>query len=66
MLQLPEHERQGIPHHLLDVADPADDFSAGQFFREARTVTEEILQVCMLFNLPAGPPGGLPHVNTHH
>lgn len=42
--KLPEHERQGIPHHLLDVADPADEFSAGQFFHEARKVTEEILQ----------------------
>lgn len=44
-LQLLEHERQSVLHHLLDVAEPSDDFSAGQFFYEARRVTDEILQV---------------------
>ena len=43
-MQLPEHDRQGIPHHLLDVADATDDFSAGVFFQEARRVTADILQ----------------------
>lgn len=43
-LQLPENERQGIPHHLLDVADVTDDFSAGVFFHQARRVTAEVLQ----------------------
>jgi IPP transferase len=44
-VQLMESERQGIPHHLLDVADVTDDFSAGVFFHEARRMTAEVLQV---------------------
>ena len=53
-LQLPEHERQGIPHHLLDVADVTDDFSAGVFFHEARRVTAEVLQAGDLPGSAAG------------
>ena len=45
MPQLPFSERQGIPHHLIDIADPAEDFSAGKFFHMARQTTQEILQV---------------------
>jgi tRNA dimethylallyltransferase len=35
-------ERRGIPHHLLDVADPDQPFSAGQYARMARAAIEEI------------------------
>jgi tRNA dimethylallyltransferase len=47
-------ERRGIPHHLLDVLDPAQDFSAGDFFVLARRAAEDILQV------GAGHLGALP------
>ncbi|EFN51365.1 hypothetical protein CHLNCDRAFT_55198 [Chlorella variabilis] len=37
-------ERRGIPHHLLDVLDPHQDFSAGDFFVRARAAADDILQ----------------------
>lgn len=43
--QIRPEERQGIPHHLLDVLDPSEDFSAGDFFVAARRAAEDILQV---------------------
>ncbi len=44
-LQLPEEEREGIPHHLIDVITPDEDFSAGSFYHLARQATADILQV---------------------
>jgi tRNA dimethylallyltransferase len=38
----PESERRGIPHHLLDVLDPTDGYSAGEYARVARTIIQEI------------------------
>lgn len=35
--------RRGIPHHLIDVFDPVNDFSAGEFFHAARAATADIL-----------------------
>lgn len=35
-------EQQGIPHHLLDVADPAEGFSAAVFQKMAKQRIEEI------------------------
>ena len=35
-------EREGIPHHMLDVADPDREFSAGDYQRQARTALGEI------------------------
>ena len=34
--KLPEGERRGIPHHLIDIVDPDQIFTAGEFAREAR------------------------------
>ncbi|MDQ6698886.1 MAG: tRNA (adenosine(37)-N6)-dimethylallyltransferase MiaA [Acidobacteriota bacterium] len=34
--KLPEAERHGIPHHLIDVLEPGETFSAGEFARRAR------------------------------
>ncbi len=34
--------REEIPHHLIDVADPTEPFSAGRWAREARGAIEEI------------------------
>ena len=35
-------EREGIPHHMLDVADPAEDFSAAIFQKMAREAIADI------------------------
>lgn len=34
-----------MPHHLIDVLDPAADFSAGDFYVLARAAAEDILRV---------------------
>jgi len=36
-------ERQGIPHHLLDICDPAETYSASEFQRDATSLIEKIL-----------------------
>jgi len=35
-------ERRGVPHHLLDVLNPDEYFSAGEFARRARQILYEI------------------------
>jgi tRNA dimethylallyltransferase len=35
-------ERSEVPHHLIDVADPWDDFTVAWFAREARRAVDEI------------------------
>lgn len=35
-------ERQGVPHHLLDILDPAEAFSTGQFRARALELIREI------------------------
>lgn len=35
-------ERLTVPHHLFDVADPDEDYSAGRYAKEARAVAETI------------------------
>lgn len=41
---------QGIRHHLIDVLDPAQDFSAGDFYTLARAAADDILRVCVVFS----------------
>jgi len=36
------HEMQGIPHHMLDVRDPGEDFSAGDYQRMGREAIQDI------------------------
>ena len=38
------NERDGIPHHLFDVADPTEDFSAAAFKGLAREAIDDILK----------------------
>ncbi len=38
----PADERAGIPHHLIDVAEPTDTFTAGDYARLAREKASEI------------------------
>jgi tRNA dimethylallyltransferase len=35
-------ERQGIPHHLIDIADPTEVYTAAQFARDAAAVIREV------------------------
>jgi tRNA dimethylallyltransferase len=35
-------DRRGIPHHLIDIADPTDEYTAAQFARDAAEVVREI------------------------
>ncbi|CAN1307283.1 tRNA dimethylallyltransferase 9, partial [Linum perenne] len=34
---------QEVPHHLINILDPYEDYSVGQFFRDARKATQDIL-----------------------
>ncbi|GFP79623.1 tRNA dimethylallyltransferase 9 [Phtheirospermum japonicum] len=36
-------ERQEVPHHLVDILHPSEDYSVGQFYEDARQKTEDIL-----------------------
>ncbi len=38
----PESERRGIPHHLIDILEPWQHFTAGDYARAARPVLVEI------------------------
>jgi tRNA dimethylallyltransferase len=35
-------ERQGIPHHLIDIADPMEIYTAAQFARDAAAVIRDV------------------------
>jgi tRNA dimethylallyltransferase len=35
-------DRRGIPHHLIDVADPTDDYTAAQYARDAAAAIRDI------------------------
>jgi tRNA dimethylallyltransferase len=41
--KVPADERRGIPHHLIDVADPTEEYTAARFGREAATAARDIL-----------------------
>ncbi|CAI9303762.1 unnamed protein product [Lactuca saligna] len=36
-------ERQEVPHHLIDILHPAEDYSAGNFYDDGRQATKDIL-----------------------
>jgi len=42
-LQISVDERRSIPHHLLDILSPENDFTAGDFYHRARAATQDIL-----------------------
>lgn len=41
--KVPIHERQGVPHHLIDFVPPEINYTAGEWAREALTTIGEIL-----------------------
>jgi tRNA dimethylallyltransferase len=42
--KMPEAERRGIPHHLIDIVEPSQIFTAGEYARHATAVLGEISQ----------------------
>ena len=40
--KVPLSQRGGIPHHLIDVADPTEEYSAARYAREAAAVIRDI------------------------
>jgi tRNA dimethylallyltransferase len=40
--KVPMHERRGIPHHLIDIANPTDEYTAAQFARDAAAVVDRL------------------------
>ncbi|KAH1063585.1 hypothetical protein J1N35_028572 [Gossypium stocksii] len=37
-------DRQEVPHHLIDILHPSEDYSVGKFFEDARQATKDILR----------------------
>jgi tRNA dimethylallyltransferase len=54
--KVPERERLGIPHYLIDIADPEETFTAGEYARRAREVLREIT-TCRKVPILAGGTG---------
>jgi tRNA dimethylallyltransferase len=40
--KVPMHERRAIPHHLIDIADPTDEYTAAQFAKDAAAAIADI------------------------
>jgi tRNA dimethylallyltransferase len=40
--KVPAAEQQGIPHHMVDVADPTEEYSAARYAKEAAAVIREV------------------------
>jgi tRNA dimethylallyltransferase len=41
--KLPPREREGIVHHFLDVLNPDEQYAAGEYMRQARSVLESVV-----------------------
>lgn len=62
-LQLPFEQREGIPHHLIDILDPAEEFSVGDFHSLGRKAAEDIIAVSVL--LSVSDVGTNPHMHLN-
>ena len=40
--KVPAHEQQGVPHHMVDVAAPDEEYSAARYAREAAAAIRDI------------------------
>jgi tRNA dimethylallyltransferase len=40
--KVPPSEQQGIPHHLIDIADPTEEYTAAQYARDAAAVIRDV------------------------
>jgi tRNA dimethylallyltransferase len=41
--KVPMAEREGVPHHLIDIADPTDEYTAAQYARDASACVRDII-----------------------
>eukprot|EP00873_Tetraselmis_striata_P029386 jgi/Tetstr1/449650/TSEL_036718.t1 len=44
LLPLPVEQREGVPHHLIDILPPDAEFSAGDFYDRGKQAVEDILK----------------------
>ncbi len=42
--KISREEMQGIPHHLIDICEPSEPYSAGDFMQDARRLIDEIIE----------------------
>src|SRR4030081_532527 len=35
-------DRRGVPHHLIDIADPTDDYTAARYARDAAAMVRDV------------------------
>ncbi|HTL04094.1 MAG TPA: tRNA (adenosine(37)-N6)-dimethylallyltransferase MiaA [Vicinamibacterales bacterium] len=40
--KVPPQQQRGIPHHLIDIADPTEEYTAARYVRDAMTAIEAI------------------------
>ena len=40
--KVPADEQRGIPHHLVDIVDPTEEYTAARFARDAVAVIEQV------------------------
>ena len=40
--KMAEADRRGVPHHLIDIADPTEDYTAARYARDAAVVIRDI------------------------
>ena len=40
--KVPAAARQGVPHHMIDVADPTEEYSAARYAREAAAAVRDV------------------------
>jgi tRNA dimethylallyltransferase len=40
--KVPAHEQRGIPHHLVDIADPTQEYTAADYARDAARVISDV------------------------
>lgn len=52
--KVPVAERRGIPHHLIDLVEPHEVFTAGDYRRRALEVLDDLRQRCKVPVLTAG------------
>src|SRR5271155_1432834 len=52
--KVPPDEQHGIPHHLVDIVEPQEIFTAGDYARRAREVLEDVRHRGKLPILTAG------------
>jgi len=41
--KVPEQDRRGIPHHLIDIAGPTENFTAGEYARRAEAAIRDVM-----------------------